>query len=146
MRRRKPHGPRRTGNLDCSDATAHGRREEASFESQPKINRLVIARLCNGCGCRFKPYRNSRGRCRDCLREYERERRKRRGSTVERGYGRAWQELRRVQLARQPYCAECGATLTDAEIRAALDTRGPFLCTVHANEEVALDEDACAPG
>ena len=39
-------------------------------------------------------------------------------------------------------CAECGATLTDAEISAALDTRGPFLCTVHANEEVALDEDA----
>jgi hypothetical protein len=42
-------------------------------------------------------------------------------------------------------CAECGATLTDAEIRAALETRGPFLCTVHANEEVALDEDADAP-
>ena len=39
-------------------------------------------------------------------------------------------------------CAECGATLTEAEIRAALETKGPFLCTVHANEEVALDEDA----
>jgi phage FluMu protein Com len=38
-------------------------------------------------------------------------------------------------------CAECGATLTDAEIRAALETRGPFMCTVHANEEVALEED-----
>jgi hypothetical protein len=38
-------------------------------------------------------------------------------------------------------CTECGATLTDAEIRAALETKGPFLCTVHANEEVALDED-----
>jgi hypothetical protein len=43
-------------------------------------------------------------------------------------------------------CAECGAALTDSEIRAALETRGPFLCTVHANEEVALDEDADAPG
>jgi hypothetical protein len=43
-------------------------------------------------------------------------------------------------------CAECGATLTDAEIRAALETSGPFLCTVHANEEVALDEDAAGPG
>jgi hypothetical protein len=43
-------------------------------------------------------------------------------------------------------CAECGATLTDAEIRAALETKGPFLCTVHANEEVALDEDAGSPG
>jgi hypothetical protein len=38
-------------------------------------------------------------------------------------------------------CAECGATLTDQEIRAALDSGGPFMCTVHANEEVALDED-----
>ncbi len=42
-------------------------------------------------------------------------------------------------------CAECGATLTDAEIQAAMDTGGPFLCTVHANDEVALDEDAAAP-
>ena len=42
-------------------------------------------------------------------------------------------------------CAECGATLTDQEIRAALETNGPFLCTVHANEEVALDEDVEAP-
>ena len=43
-------------------------------------------------------------------------------------------------------CSECGATLTDAEIKAAQETNGPFLCTVHANEEVALDEDAEAPG
>jgi hypothetical protein len=43
-------------------------------------------------------------------------------------------------------CAECGATLTEQEIRAALDSSGPFLCTVHANEEVALDEDVQAPG
>jgi hypothetical protein len=42
-------------------------------------------------------------------------------------------------------CAECGATLTDQEIRAAIETSGPFLCTVHANEEVALDEDVEAP-
>jgi hypothetical protein len=38
-------------------------------------------------------------------------------------------------------CAECGATLTESEMKAALETDGPFLCTVHANEEVALDED-----
>jgi hypothetical protein len=38
-------------------------------------------------------------------------------------------------------CAECGTKLTEQEIRASLDTGGPFLCTVHANEEVALDED-----
>jgi hypothetical protein len=38
-------------------------------------------------------------------------------------------------------CAECGTKLTEAEIKASLDTGGPFLCTVHANEEVTLDED-----
>jgi hypothetical protein len=43
-------------------------------------------------------------------------------------------------------CAECGATLTQQEIRAALETGGPYLCTVHANEEIAVDEDAAPPG
>ena len=43
-------------------------------------------------------------------------------------------------------CAECGAQLTQAEIQASLDTGGPFLCTVHANEEVALDEDVESSG
>jgi hypothetical protein len=38
-------------------------------------------------------------------------------------------------------CAECGTKLTEEEIKASIDTGGPFLCTVHANEEVALDED-----
>jgi hypothetical protein len=42
-------------------------------------------------------------------------------------------------------CAECGATLTESEIKAALETNGPYLCTVHANEEVALDEDVEPP-
>ena len=37
-------------------------------------------------------------------------------------------------------CAECGAMLTEAEIKAALETSGPFLCTVHATEEVPVDE------
>jgi hypothetical protein len=39
-------------------------------------------------------------------------------------------------------CAECGTKLTEAEIKASLDTGGRFLCTVHAAEEVPLDEDA----
>ncbi len=39
-------------------------------------------------------------------------------------------------------CAECGTKLTEDEIKASLETGGPFLCTVHAAEEVALDEDA----
>jgi hypothetical protein len=38
-------------------------------------------------------------------------------------------------------CAECGTKLTDQEIQASLDTGGPFLCTVHAAEQVAVDED-----
>ena len=42
-------------------------------------------------------------------------------------------------------CAECGTRLTQSEIQASLDTGGPYLCTVHANEEVALDEDALPP-
>jgi hypothetical protein len=39
-------------------------------------------------------------------------------------------------------CAECGATLTPAEIQAALDGDGVYLCSVHALEAVPLaDED-----
>jgi hypothetical protein len=37
-------------------------------------------------------------------------------------------------------CAECGTRLTEAEIKAALETDGPFLCSVHASEEVTVDE------
>ena len=37
-------------------------------------------------------------------------------------------------------CSECGTKLTDQEIQASLDTGGPFLCTVHANEQVELEE------
>jgi uncharacterized Zn finger protein (UPF0148 family) len=39
-------------------------------------------------------------------------------------------------------CAECGTPLTKQEIEASLETDGPFLCTIHAGEEVALEEDA----
>jgi hypothetical protein len=39
-------------------------------------------------------------------------------------------------------CEECGAKLTTAEIEAALDSGGPALCTVHAEEVVSVaDED-----
>ena len=41
-------------------------------------------------------------------------------------------------------CAECGATLTDEEIRASLDAGGPYLCSVHAAEEVPLEEEDVA--
>ena len=38
-------------------------------------------------------------------------------------------------------CAECGATLTEAEVKAALDSGGPYLCQVHALENVPLAEE-----
>jgi hypothetical protein len=41
-------------------------------------------------------------------------------------------------------CAECGARLTEREIKDALDSDGRFLCTVHAQEEVSLDDDGVA--
>jgi hypothetical protein len=42
----------------------------------------------------------------------------------------------------QRTCAECGTRLTRQEIEASLESDGPFLCTVHASEQVPLDEDA----
>ena len=38
-------------------------------------------------------------------------------------------------------CAECGAPLTAREIQASLDGGGPYLCSVHAAEEVPLEEE-----
>jgi hypothetical protein len=40
-------------------------------------------------------------------------------------------------------CEECGAKLTNAELRAAMDSGGPALCSVHAAEDepgLAADE------
>jgi hypothetical protein len=38
-------------------------------------------------------------------------------------------------------CVECGAKLTDAEVQAALDSGGPYLCQVHALENVPLEDE-----
>jgi hypothetical protein len=43
-------------------------------------------------------------------------------------------------------CAECGAPLTEAEIKASMESDGPFLCTVHASEQVPLPEEDEPPG
>ena len=40
------------------------------------------------------------------------------------------------------HCEECGAKLTDAELKQAMEAGGPALCTVHAIEIAPLDEDA----
>jgi methionyl-tRNA synthetase len=38
-------------------------------------------------------------------------------------------------------CEECGATLTPDELRVALESGGPALCSVHAAEAEALPDD-----
>ena len=37
-------------------------------------------------------------------------------------------------------CAVCGARLTGLEIEAAREAGGPFLCSVHAAEELPVEE------
>jgi hypothetical protein len=37
-------------------------------------------------------------------------------------------------------CAVCGARLTQAEIHESRETAGPFLCSVHAAEELPAEE------
>lgn len=38
-------------------------------------------------------------------------------------------------------CAECGAKLTSGEIQASLDAGGPYLCSVHAAEQVPVEDE-----
>jgi hypothetical protein len=38
-------------------------------------------------------------------------------------------------------CAECGAKLTEGEIRASLESGGEYLCSVHAAERVPVEEE-----
>ena len=42
-------------------------------------------------------------------------------------------------------CAECGTKLTDEEIKASLDAGGPYLCSVHAAEQVPLEDEGDLP-
>jgi hypothetical protein len=40
-------------------------------------------------------------------------------------------------------CEECGAKLTERELQQVLESGGPALCTIHAQDEVPIaDEDA----
>ncbi|MBB4664996.1 hypothetical protein [Conexibacter arvalis] len=44
-------------------------------------------------------------------------------------------------------CEVCGARLTERELKTALESGGPMLCTIHAAEVVELsEEDAPAGG
>ena len=38
-------------------------------------------------------------------------------------------------------CEECGAKLTRQEIQAAMESGGPALCSIHADELITLDDD-----
>ena len=38
-------------------------------------------------------------------------------------------------------CAECGAALTEEEIRASLEAGKTYLCSVHAAEQVPLEDE-----
>jgi 5-methylcytosine-specific restriction endonuclease McrA len=66
---------------------------------------------CAGC-FRTYPAPRRRGRCPDCEREYYRERRKRRGSTTQRGLGHTHQQLREQVLAEEKLCWLCGKPAT----------------------------------
>jgi hypothetical protein len=46
-----------------------------------------------------------------------------------------------VEPVIQQRCAECGAELTDQEMKAALESGGPYLCTVHSIENVPLEDE-----
>jgi hypothetical protein len=50
-------------------------------------------------------------------------------------------EPRSVDPVIERTCAECGATLTQEEIRASLDAGDVYLCSVHAAEQVPLDAE-----
>ena len=38
-------------------------------------------------------------------------------------------------------CAECGAVLSEAEISESLEAGGPYLCSVHAAEDVPVEDE-----
>jgi hypothetical protein len=58
-------------------------------------------------------------------------------------------EERTLEDTLEKTCAVCGARLTGLEIEAAREAGGPFLCSVHAMEELpaedVLDETAGEP-
>jgi hypothetical protein len=50
-------------------------------------------------------------------------------------------EPRSVDPVIERTCAECGATLTQEEIRASLEAGDVYLCSVHAAEQVPLEAE-----
>jgi hypothetical protein len=54
-------------------------------------------------------------------------------------------EERTLDDTLEKSCTVCGARLTGLEIEAARETGGPFLCSVHAAEELSAAESAGEP-
>ena len=52
-------------------------------------------------------------------------------------------EERTLETAGE-YCEECGAKLTEDELRVVLEAGGPNLCKIHAAERVEVAEDEAA--
>jgi hypothetical protein len=50
-------------------------------------------------------------------------------------------EPRSVDPVIERTCAECGAKLTEEEIRASLEAGEVYLCSVHAAEQVPLEAE-----
>ena len=50
-------------------------------------------------------------------------------------------EPRSVDPVIERTCAECGAKLTEEEIRASLEAGEIYLCSVHAAEQVPLEAE-----
>jgi hypothetical protein len=50
------------------------------------------------------------------------------------------EEQEGVDPVVQRTCEECGAKLTEGEIRAAMESGRPYLCSVHAAEAVPAEE------
>ena len=50
-------------------------------------------------------------------------------------------EPRSVDPVIERTCAECGAKLTEEEIRASLEAGDVYLCSVHAAEQVPLEAE-----
>jgi 5-methylcytosine-specific restriction protein A len=71
-------------------------------------NRIAVP--CLGVGC--PNIAVARGRCTLCNRRWERQR----GTASERGYGYAWQQLRRRILARSPTCEVPGCQSPSQEV------------------------------
>jgi 5-methylcytosine-specific restriction protein A len=69
---------------------------------------------CSGC-FKIYPAPRRRGRCPDCERQYYRDRRKRRGSTTQRGLGYKHQKLREQVLREESLCWLCGKPGTAAD-------------------------------